>query len=188
MRHFLKIASGVDVLPLLLSVQRQQFLFNEKRYRTTFENTPHGEVEDIWLRFSDDTIAQGDTAAVMADGNSVWHPAATALPLAKPIVLDLMRRVDAYALDRLLITRLAPGKRILPHADDQGDYVHDPQRVRFHVVLQGLPGSLYRTGDETVTMLSGEVWWFNPLVEHEVVNNSADDRVHALVDLRTWPA
>jgi hypothetical protein len=186
-RFFQRIATGVDVMPLLHAVQRQPELWNAKRFRTTFENTPHSGVDDIWIRFSDDEKAQGDTAAVMADGNSVWHPAAAALPQIKPIVFDLMRRLEAYELNRVIITRLAPGKRILPHADDQGAYVNDPHRARYHVVLQGLPGSLFRCGDETVCMQTGEAWWFNALVEHECVNNSADDRVHMLVDVRIAP-
>lgn len=187
MRYFRKIAEGVDTMPMLYALQRQPELWNQKRFRTTFLNTPHGQVDDIWLRFSDDSKTAGDTAAVMADGDCVWHEAAASLPQARPILLDLMRRLEAYALDRVVITRLAPGGVILPHADNEGAYVHDPHRHRHHVVLQGLPGSLYRTGDETVCMRTGDVWWFDALTEHEVVNNSAEDRIHMLVDLRIMP-
>jgi len=185
-RNFRKIADGVDTMPLLYALQRQPDLWNQKTFRTTFPNTPHGAIDDIWLRFSDDSRTT-DTASVMADGDCVWHEAAKSLPQARPILLDLMRRLEAYALDRVVITRLKPGGVILPHADNEGAYVHDPHRHRHHVVLQGLPGSLYRTGDETVTMLTGTVWWFDALVEHEVANNSADDRIHMLVDLRIMP-
>ena len=191
MRNFLRIAQGLNTSPVLLSLHRRPDLWNQKRFRTTFEHTPHSEVDDILLRFSDDKVAQeGDPNAVekvMVDGNSVWHEAVHQVPEIQPLVLALMVQIKAYALDRLILTRLAPGKRILPHADNQGAYVHDPDRVRHHIVLQGLPGSLYRTGDETVNMLTGEVWWFNAHIEHEVVNNSADDRIHLLVDCRTWP-
>lgn len=186
MRFFQKIAAGVDTLPLVSALQRQPGLWNQKRFRTTFERTPHGAVDDIWLRFSDDSRTT-DTAAVMADGECVWHPAAAALPQARPILLDLMRRLEAYQLDRVIITRLKPGGVILPHADNEGAYVHDPHRHRYHVVLQGLPGSLYRTGNETVCMLTGEVYWFDALTEHEVVNNSSDDRIHLLADMRIMP-
>lgn len=182
----MRIAEGVDTLPLLYALQRQPGLWNQKTFRTTFERTPHAEVDDIWLRFSDDTKTT-DTASVMADGDCVWHSAIHALPQVRPILLDVMRRLEAYALDRVIITRLAPGKTILPHADNEGAYVHDPDRQRHHVVIQGLPGSLYRTGNETVCMRTGEVWWFDALVEHEVINNSTDDRVHLLVDLRVMP-
>lgn len=188
MRFFQQLAAGVDVLPLLHAVQRNEQLFNTHRFRTTFAGTPHGDVDDILLRFSDPSIAKdGDTAAVMADGNCVWHPAATALPQAKPILLDLMRRVEAYGLDRVVITRLRPGGRILPHADNEGDYTADPHRARYHVVLQGLPGSLYIAGNETVCMKTGDVWWFEARVEHAVQNNSADDRIHLLADMRLMP-
>jgi mannose-6-phosphate isomerase-like protein (cupin superfamily) len=187
-RHFQLIASGVDVLPLVHAVQRQPELFNRSKFRTTFENTPHGEIEDILIRFSDPSIARdGDTAAVMADGNCVWHEAAAALPQARTLILDVMRRLEAYAVDRIVITRLRPGGRILPHADNEGAYVHDPHRHRYHVVLQGLPGSMYRTGDETVCMRTGEVWHFDALTEHSVENNSTDSRIHMLVDLRIMP-
>jgi hypothetical protein len=187
MRNFQLIAGGVDVLPLAHAVQRQPELWNANRFRTTFPNTPHGDVDDIWLRFSDASKCTTATN-VIGDDHPVWHPAAAKLPQAKVLVLDLMRRVDGYELGRLLITRLRPGGRILPHVDKDGDYVQTPDRVRYHVVLQGLPGSLYRCGDETICMRSGEVWWFRPDVEHEVINNSADDRIHLLVDVRTWPS
>lgn len=186
MKYFRKIADNVDTTPILYALQRNSHLWNQKTFRTTFENTPHCAVDDIWLRFSDDSKTT-DTASIMADGDCVWHPAIKELPQVRGIILDLMRRLEAYAVDRVIITRLPPGHAILPHADDEGSYVHDPHRARHHIVLQGLPGSLYRTGDETVTMLTGQVWWFNALVEHEVVNNSADDRIHMLVDLRIMP-
>lgn len=186
MRFHFKLAEGVDVRPLALALFRQPELWNEHRFRTTFANTPHADVDDIWLRFSDPELCT-TTGNVIGDDRPVWFPAAWKLPEAKPIILDLMRRADAWQLDRVLVTRLRPGGRILPHADKDGDYVQEPDRVRFHVVVQGLPGSLYITGGETVQMRTGEVWAFNAHEIHEVQNNSADDRIHLLVDVRTWP-
>jgi len=34
-------------------------------------------------------------------------------------------------------------------------------------------------------MRQGEIWWFDNSVEHEVMNNGADDRVLLIVDIRT---
>jgi len=34
-------------------------------------------------------------------------------------------------------------------------------------------------------LVSGEVWWFDNTQEHEVMNNSADDRIVMIVDIRT---
>jgi hypothetical protein len=77
---------------------------------------------------------------------------------------------------------------MLPHADTEGTYVQEGSIMRYHVVVRGEPGSLFRCGDETVNMRTGEVWAFNALLEHEVMNNSADDRIHLLVDCRIWPS
>ena len=182
MRNFLRIAQGVDTMPLLHALHRNPALWNSQPFRTTYPGTPHSEVDDILLRFSDPAKCN-TVSTVIGDDKPVWHPAASVLPW-KPIVLDLMRRVEAYQLDRLLITRLAPGGRIAPHADDQGEYVNDPERERYHVVIQGLPGSLYTNGDETTCMRTGEVWLFDPLLVHSIQNNSEDDRIHMLVDLK----
>jgi Aspartyl/Asparaginyl beta-hydroxylase len=186
MRNFYRLAAGVDIVPLANALARQPSLWNKNRFRTEFPGTPHGDVDDIWLRFSD-TDKCDTTTNVIGDDFPIWHPAATKLPQAKPIVLDLMRRVEAYELGRVLVTRLRPGGRILPHADTDGSYVNTEDRVRYHVVVAGEPGSMYRTGNETVCMRTGEVWWFNPMIEHEIINNSADDRIHLLVDMRIWP-
>lgn len=188
MRFFQKIAEGVDTTPLLHTLQRKPELWNAHRFRTTFTNTPHGQVDDIMLRYAaPDRLTDPDNTQPVYDEQAcVFYPAWQELPQVRPIVLDLMRRVSAYELSRVLITRLHPGARILPHADKGGAYTDAPDVARYHICLQGLPGSLYRTGDEVVNMRTGEVWWFNALVEHEVQNNSADDRIHLLVDVRTF--
>jgi hypothetical protein len=34
-------------------------------------------------------------------------------------------------------------------------------------------------------MATGDIWWFNNRIEHEVINNSATERIHMVVDIRT---
>jgi Aspartyl/Asparaginyl beta-hydroxylase len=186
MRYFQQIAAGVDTMPMLLALQRRPELWNADPFRTTYPGTPHSEVDDILLRYTGPS-ADRSVDTVIEDDKPVWLPAARLLPW-RPIVLDLMRRVAAYQLDRLLITRLRPGARIAPHADNVGEYAaHNDERARFHVALLGLPGSLYHNGDETVAMLTGSVWTFTPREVHAVENNSADDRIHLIVDVCLAP-
>lgn len=183
MRNFLKIAEGVDVLPLLHALQTRPNLWNQNDLRTTHPQSPHTEVDDIWLRFNDLTpyLENGDTASVVDEHESICYPAWRELPQARAIVFDLLRRVEATRLGRVLITRLAPGRSIAPH-EDGGD--HAAYYERAHVVLQGFPGSLFHCGDESVCMRSGEVWWFDNAKTHSVQNNSADDRIHLIIDYR----
>lgn len=179
MQNFQRLAVGIDVMPAMHALIRNPGLWNENTLRTTFENTPHAEVDDIWLRFN---LVDGRPISQIGDDlEAVNCPAWNVVPV-KAIILDLMRRIEAVRLGRVLITKLAPGKRILPHADVLGDYA--AYYNRYHIVLQGLPGSIFRAGNESVCMQTGECWWFNAHAEHEVVNNSADDRVHMLVDVR----
>ena len=185
MRHFQRIGD-IDPMPLMLALQQQPGLWNAHRYRTTYRNTPHGEVDDILLRFAapERTTDPADLMPVQEDVAPVAYPAWTALPAARPLVFDLMRRVEAVTLGRVIISRLKPGGRILPHADTDGAYVERDDGMRFHIALQGLPGSLYHCGGETVCMQTGSVWWFQHREVHAIENNSADDRIHLLVDVR----
>lgn len=186
MRNFQKIADGVHVGALAHALIRKPNLWNQHRFRTEFPNTPHVDVDDIWLRFSDPETLTTNTAA-MGDDRPIWFPAARELPEVRPIVQALMFQVGAYELGRLLITRIKPGGRILPHADNDGAYVHQEGIARYHIVIQGLPGSLFHCGNETECMKTGEVWWFNAFEVHSVQNESADDRIHLLADMKVWP-
>jgi hypothetical protein len=180
MRNFLRLAEGVDVLPLVHSLYRQPDLW-KKDIRTKLE--VFKDTEEIILRFFDyDETTDGDNPPDMMTLHflNAWDR----LPEAKPIIRDLMHRVSAASLERVFVSRLPPGGRILPHADTRGAYAALPDLMRYHIVLQGLPGSNFRCGEEWVHMKTGDVWSFNAREEHEVVNNSADDRIHLLADMR----
>ncbi len=181
MRNFLKLAQNVLVLPLLHAVQRQPELWNQDDLRTHYPNSPHLAADDIWLRFNDRAAWQDHPVAVMENLDSVSYPAWDKLTQAHTIIFDLMRTVQATRLGRVMITRLAPGDSIIPHADG-GAYA--AYYERYHVFLQNLPGSNFRAGDDVICPQAGDVYWFNRLVEHEVTNRAVDDRITMIVDLR----
>jgi hypothetical protein len=186
MKNFLCLTHNIDVLPLLHAVQLQPHLWNQHRWRTTYKNSPHlaTDVDDIWIRYSDDskTADPDSTDPVTMDLTPVFYPAWQSLPQVRGMVFDLMRRVEGIELGRVLVTKIRPGGQILAHADADGAYVD--AGARYHIVLQGLPGSLFIAGDETVNMQTGSCWWFDHKAVHAVVNNSIDDRIHLLVDFR----
>lgn len=112
---------------------------------------------------------------------SVNYPAMNEIPGVRNIVFGLMRQVEGERLGRVLITRLAPGKKIYPHIDG-GD--HARYYKRYQIALQSLPGVVFRAGDEQVNMRTGDIWWFQNAVEHQVINNSSDDRLALIVDIK----
>jgi len=178
MRYFDLISEGIDVAPLRHAVVRQPELWNVHRLRTTHPGTAHGEADDIWLRF-----APLDSLEAIVDGlESIDYPAFASLPQARPIIFDLLRRVEGIRLGRVLITRLRPGGRIQPH-EDAGGYAayHD----RYHICLQGPAENFFQARDERVAMRTGEVWWFDNAQRHQAVNRSASDRIHMIVDIRS---
>jgi len=181
MRNFHKIGNGIDTLPLLHSLMRQKNLWNQNKLRTTHEGSPHTAVEDIWLRFNDLALVS-TREEVLDQHESICYPAWDSLPQAHEIIFNLMRYVQGIRLGRVIITRLAPGKKIDSHVDS-GDHAEYFQR--YHVTLQNSPGSIFRAGDEEVFMQPGEVWWFDNQQEHEVVNNSFQDRITMIVDIKT---
>ena len=173
MRYFYKLAENVEVLPIMAAIARQPALWDNDDCRKSFENSPHTQVHDILLRFG--TKDGDDLEATDTDLMSK-------LPRAKEIVLNIMRLVGGSRLGRVVITKVEPGKKIAPHSDVLGAY--SKYYTRYHLVLQGMPGSLFNCGDETVQMMTGDLWWFDASSEHSVMNNSRDDRIHLLIDVR----
>jgi hypothetical protein len=178
LRNFLRIAQGVDVIPLLNAIAGKPDLWDENTLRTRHPRTAHGEVSDIWVWFNDDS----DSSKVIDDREVIPYRAWSELPQVRPLVLDLMRRVEGVRLGRVIITRLPPGKRITPHVDGGAPATY---YTRYQVALQSEPGAVFRIGDEAVTFRTGEVWRIDNTLEHSVENNSAADRIVLIVDVRT---
>lgn len=178
MKNFLKVASGVDVMPLLMAIHRQPELWDTDKVRAEFSNSPHRHVNDILLRFSDTSAADIGDQLVCENTDAM-----RALPQARQIALLLMARVEGDLLGRMMVTKLAPGHVIYPHSDVLGKYANTMRR--YHIPLQSEPGVVFRADDEHVFMAPGEIWDFNAHAEHEIINNSSADRIHLIVDIRS---
>lgn len=178
MKHFLKIAEGVDVLPVIAAIARQPELWNVRTVRTAHPGSAHSQADDILVWFNEIT---DDVSQIADDRQTEPYPAWTFVPQVRALVFDLMRRVEGVQLGRVIITRLKPGTAITPHVDGGAPATF---YTRFQIALQSLPGVVFRVGDETVNMRSGECWFFDNTQEHEVVNNSADDRLALIIDVR----
>jgi hypothetical protein len=187
MRNFQRIAGGIDIMPLLVAIKRRPELWREDTYLRDYPQGPFGEMESIMLRFPVKGVFE--TEAEVQDHLSKYdmhenvdQPAYKLLPEARPLLMNAFAYVGGERLGRAVINKIVPGGRIFPHADTP---VHADYYTRFHLVLQSQPGVDFRAGDEHAYMATGELWWFDNKQEHEVINNSADDRIHLVFDVRT---
>ena len=178
MRHFCKIADGLDVVPVLNALAVNPHLWNAHDLRTTHPESPHQQGDDIWFWFNPE---HEDPRGVIDDLDCVPYPAWDKLPQVRNVVLDIMRRVEGTRLGRVIITRLAPGAAIPAHIDDGAPATY---YTRYQLALQSLPGALMKIGEEVVNFRMGEVWQIDNRTEHSVVNNSADDRIALIIDVR----
>ena len=178
MRNFLQLATGLNTTPALHALACQKELWNEHRLRTSFDASPHKEADDIWLWFNE---LKPDVDEVVNDLDVRPYKGWKALPQLRGFVFGLMAQTEGVRLGRCMVTKLAPGKRILPHVDGgaPAEYYQ-----RYQVALQSLPGADFRIEDEVVNFRSGEVWKINNRAMHSVANNSADDRIVLIVDIR----
>lgn len=190
MKNFLRIASGAPVIDLMLAIQRLEKshgVWREDTYLRDYAQGPFEHTESIILRFPRRSVHETEEALRKHETGFDQHenvdqPVFKSLPEARPLVFNLMAVVQGERLGRVMINKLIPGGVIYPHADTP---VHAEYWDRFHIVLQSAPGSNFRAGDEWVHMVTGDVWWFNNRIEHEVINNSDTERIHMIVDILT---
>lgn len=190
MRNFVHISSGAVVNPLTLALARLEKshgVWREDTYLRDYPQGPFGDTDSVILRFPPRTVHETERALQeqlehFDQHENVDQPVYKNLPEARPLIFGMMAAVQGERLGRCIINRIRPGGVISPHADTP---VHAEYWDRFHIVLQSSPGSIFRCESEKVYMATGEVWWFNNRLEHEVINNSADDRIHLIVDIRT---
>jgi hypothetical protein len=76
--------------------------------------------------------------------------------------------------------RLAPGAEVQEHVDFN---YHWYSRVRIHVPIITEPTVRFFCGQEEVHMAAGEAWLFDSWRRHRVVNGSALDRIHLVIDI-----
>lgn len=181
MKNFLRLAQGINMTPLMVQIQRQPELWKADTYLRDYPQGPFNDVETIFLRFPPSSVTELERST-KDQHECVWMDGSLHLPAARSLIFNLMTTVEGERLGRVMMNKIRPGGRIFPHADTP---IHADYWDRFHYVVQSSPGVNFRCGEEQVQMATGEVWWFQNANEHEVLNNSAGDRIHLICDIRT---
>lgn len=176
----MRLAHSVNTLPLLQQLYRQPELWKADTYLRDYPQGPFSDVETVFLRFPTSSVTEMERSN-KDQHECVWMDGMLHLPAARPLIFGLMAMTEAERLGRVMLNKIRPGGVIYPHADTP---VHAEYWERHHYVVQSSPGCTFRCGDETVQMNTGELWWFENAKEHEVINNSAADRIHLIIDVR----
>lgn len=180
MKNFYCLAAGVNMTALAMEILRQEHLWREDTYLRDYPQGPFRDVETIFLRFPPASVSELERS-VRDQHECVWMDGALHLPAARALIFALMGQVQGERLGRVMVNKIRPGGRIFPHADTPA---HAQYYSRFHYVVMSAPGVLFRCGEEQIGMQTGQLWWFNNALEHEVVNNSPQERIHLIIDVR----
>lgn len=178
--HFKKIGE-FDASIVLEELKNNPDLWDKNTLRTTHENTAHKDVSDIWLWFPDLGNHLSNMYGVMDDLSVIPYPALYRLPQASSIVNKIFDLVNGVEIGKSIITALHPQGHITPHTDDgkSSEYFE-----RYHAVIQSEEGNTFKCGNEETHMKSGEIWWFDNRVTHELLNKSNQDRIHLVCDIK----
>jgi hypothetical protein len=176
--RFTLIAQGVDVVPLQLDLARNPDLWDRNSERRTYPGSPHVDMVDITARYMPEADITLDRRG--QEHRNVFWPAWHALPSLRPIVFGLMARVSAVELGSVIITKLPPGKTILPHKDS--GWAPEWYNCKAHLTVAGKARVCVET--ETCEFAQGEIWTFDNLLLHSVRAFSNDDRVSLIVSMR----
>lgn len=178
-QNFTKINLNLDVIPLLVELRAMgDDWWDTITARTADEQSPFKDVHDIWLRYNPDIT---NLDRVVNSLESVNYPAWRHFPLFRDAVYMINFALRGLRVGRVLITKLPPKGKMLPHVDQGRNAAYYD---RFHLCLLGDDQSYFHCGDETVVMAPGELWWFDNKKLHSVENRGKADRIHLIVDLR----
>lgn len=178
------IMSSLDVEELKKEVFSVYDEFDKYSFRRTFPNSPHAQMTDLWVRYNDVTpyIEAGSLDGFDNEHDSVWYPIADKLPSLKKVIFNLMREVEGERIGGILITKLNPGGKILPHTDKGW---HAQYYDKFFVPIQIKEGAVFGFTDGDIHAKEGDAWWFDNSKPHWVNNDTDIDRIAMIVCIRT---
>lgn len=179
MANFERIATGLDVQPLLDVLNQRPELWDEITVRQHTTGSPHKDTRAIYLRgpyrftFRDYFLSTDAYDYPLMD-----ELADVLVPLLRPVLNEL----GATELGFVMLVELKPGGHVTPHIDE-GRYAD--HFSRFHLALTGEPGATLTAGDDVQHFAPGEFWWFNHKALHQADNASDQPRIHLIIDAKT---
>ena len=158
--------------------------FDEHPYRRSGPGNPHMDMTDIWMRYNNlqPFLDKGSFEGFGDEHDSVWYPVSDKLPSAKAMAFALMATVEGERLGGVLVTKLPPGGKILPHTDAGW---HASYYDKFYVPITAPENSYMGFDDGNIKSKLGQAWWFDNSNTHWVENPTQEERISMIVCIRT---
>lgn len=166
---------NLPVSEIYWALRKHPEFWNRHTLRTAHPDSPHHELDDIWVRFGDPKTAD---AAVPHD--AVWYEGIDVLGV-KPLIMRVFAASGGTKLGGVLITRIPPGKRCKPHIDPGWHATH---YEKYAVQIASAPGQAFHVEDEVLETQPGDLFWFNNQHLHWVENPTPYERVTMVICIR----
>lgn len=176
-----KILDGLDVSNIQKTLVDNPQFFGAFQSRLV-PNGAHRESTDIWVRYGD-YIHYGNSV-FLEQHDSVWYPIAKELPDIADIAFKLMAEVKGERLGGILITKIAPGKKIYPHIDVMG--WHPNYYDKYYVPILNKEGAVFSFENLDIQGEEGSAYWFRNDVPHWVNNDSDSDRIAMVICIKPF--
>lgn len=185
----LRANSGLHLMPFSFDVRSlvtelgwYPELWNEFDLRTNHPQSPHRELDDIFVRYNARENFTGDRQAFNGPHDAVWWQSIEKIPSVMAIIWDLMRKVEGERLGMVLITRIPAGSTCYPHVDNGW---HAGHYDKYAVQLTSAAGQTFHVEDEVLDPAPGQCYWFDNSRRHWVLNPTNKDRMTMIVCIRT---
>lgn len=175
------MASELPVAGLLAELEASPWVWDEHTSRTAPTCSPHHGLSDIWVRYNDWANFTGDNAAFNEEHDAVWLPPSHVLPSAKRLAKLVMSYVGGDRLGMVLITRIPPRGRVLPHVDAGW---HAKYYDKYAVQLKGNAHQTFNFDGESVASEPGDLYTFDNSHLHWVNNDSDEERITCIICIR----
>jgi mannose-6-phosphate isomerase-like protein (cupin superfamily) len=173
-QRFCRLATGIDATAIRNELEANREAWLEEK-QTALTMRTRASTMNILLREISHLPNQDRYAALRTESRPVSPRFPTAIAMA-----ERLAQLCGGTMGKTRLAALKPGAEIPAHAD-WGLYHELTERI--HLVIRNHGGTYFTCGDSTVEMRDGEVWWFDNLTRHHVINTGSLWRTHLIVDL-----
>ena len=180
-------APAIAIYKAIAELAEHPEVWNRYTMRTRLlENSPHRDVDDIWLRYRDWSEFNPENPQDFAGPHvSTWYAAYYLLPQVKALVDWVISEIipEGSEIGGVLITKIKSGDSVLRH-DDSKHWHSEYYKDKFMCHLQSAPGQYFSYDERSYGARTGDVVKFDNLIPHSVSNESDVDRISLILATR----